>query len=479
MMKKIFFFFPCAVLWSVCLFSQVSLDKKSENAQIIEYLEFREVDIKDILRQLTKQYDLNIIFSESVKGLITVQLTNVTIDEALDAIVTINGFVYTKKGRVIKVTTPEEAEKEGKQTKVFRLNNADATSLKDSLSKVLSTEGTIEVDTRSNSLIVTDIPRVINEIEQMIKEDLDSSTPQVLIEARFIEVTVGTTEKLGIDWSPATATGPLAKVTGSTRPTTVPFKSLGGEEEQYKDLFPPAEPTTVGSGGTYPNTYGFPYADSGDFSLGSLDFSQLQMALNFIKSHSDARIISSPRIVTTDNHKARIQVGETRRIRSEETVDADTNDTTYSYDKEDVGIILEVTPKVTPDGYVQLKLTPEVSSADRVDVNNINIVEKRIADTEVIIKDGQTIVIGGLIETRKTEVIKKVPFLGDIPGIGRMFTHTTIDPNQQKELLIFVTARIVKQNEAGLLAYKSGIVTSPPRPLKLDVREIKLDVKKK
>jgi len=152
-------------LISIILISLIWLTKSSypqENSadkQIIESLEFREVDIKDVLRQLSKQFNLNIIFSEKVLGLITVQLNNVTLDEALDSIITINGFTYTKKDNVLKVTTAEEAEREGKQTKLFKLNNADALKLKETITKVLSPDGSVEADSRSNSLVVTDTSR--------------------------------------------------------------------------------------------------------------------------------------------------------------------------------------------------------------------------------------------------------------------------------------------------------------------------------
>ncbi|MCP4652169.1 MAG: hypothetical protein GY858_02140 [Candidatus Omnitrophica bacterium] len=448
----------------------------NEETNRIEYLEFREVDIKDVLRQLTKQYNLNIVFSESVGGMVTVQLHDVTVDEALDAIISINGFVYTKKENVIKVTTAEEAEQEGKQTQVFRLNNADAASLKDSLQRVLSSDGSIEVDARSNSLIVTDIPRVINEIDGMLKRDLDRRTPQVLIEARFIEATAGVTEKLGVDWSPKTSSQPNITMNGASRKTTVPFRA-DGSDETYKSIFPGVVSSDVP--GSFPNAYGFPYAESDDFGFGTLDFTQLQMALDFLRTEEDAKVISSPRIVTVDNKEARIQIGETRRVRTEEETDSDTGITNYSYAAEDVGIILTVTPHVTPDRHIKLKLQPEVSSADEVDAaTNIHIVSKRIAQTEVIIKDGQTIVIGGLIEAKKTELIKKVPFLGSIPFVGKMFSHRNTNPNEQKELLIFVTAKILEDTDEGLIGHTTGIKLSPSRPFKLDLKAIKTRKKK-
>jgi len=452
---------------------------------LIDSLEFREVDIKDVLRQLAKQYDLNIVFSESVSGLVTVQLKNVTIDEALEAIITINGFVYTKKGGVFKVTTAEEAEKEGKQTRVFRLNNADATLLRASLAKVISADGSVEVDARSNSLIVTDVPRIVNEVEEMIKNNLDTMTQQVLIEARFIEVSVGTTEKIGVDWSPVSSTSPMISTTGSKRATTAPFESSVAADA-LRNVIPEANPNLVGTAAdsVYPSSQSFPYIDESSsgvaatdaFSFGTLDFSNLQIALNFLKNRSDAKVISSPRIVTVDNKEARIQVGETRRIRSSEEIDTTAANpvTTYTYEKTDIGIILVVTPHVTLDGHIRLSLQPEVSSADAVDENNINIINKRVAQTEVIIKDGQTIVIGGLIENKKTEATSKIPVLGDIPLLGKMFSHKTINPDSQKELLIFVTARILDEKEKGAIGYKSGIITSPPRPLKMELKDINL-----
>lgn len=139
------------------IYPQVPAEK-----QVIESLEFREVDIKDVLRQLAKQYGLNIVFSEKVTGLITVQLNKVSLEEALDSIISVNGFVYNKRGEVIKVTTPEEAEQEGKQTRLFKLNNADALKLKETLAKVLTADGSIEADSRSNSIVVTDSLSVIN-----------------------------------------------------------------------------------------------------------------------------------------------------------------------------------------------------------------------------------------------------------------------------------------------------------------------------
>jgi type IV pilus secretin PilQ/predicted competence protein len=476
-MRKIIFIAILSIIIGAgpCIPSQGQISRTTDvkSSGTIEYLEFREVDIKDVLRQLAKQYNLNIVFSESVKGLITVQLHDVTVEEALDSIITINGFVYTKKGRVIKVTTPQEAEREGKQTKVFRLNNADATKMKETLKKVLSPEGTIEADVRSNSLIITDNPGVITKIEEMLP-GLDETTLQVLIEARFIETTLGRTQNLGIKWTMS------ATATGAIRPITFPFEPEK-TEGWIKEISPTVDPSDTGAGQSFPSLYGFPYASTTDFTFGTLDFSQLQSVLEFLKTNTDSKLISSPRIVTMDNKQAEIYVGKARPIPQFE-FNSDTGEYQITGFEEKIeGVTLTVTPTVSrigKDKYnIKLKLRPKVTTfSENVPFTapsfNYPVMSERYTDTEVMIEDGQTIVIGGLIETKKTETIRKVPFLGDIPLLGLLFTHKSVDPNTRTELLIFVTARVIRENEGRPLAFQSNLVTTPSRPFKLDLREV-------
>src|SRR3989338_3261722 len=217
--------------FAFCLLRFVYAQEMSLDNLTTESLEFREVDIKDVLRQLSKQYGLNIVFSEKVAGLITVQLVNVSLERALDSIISVNGFVYTKKGSVIKVTSQEEAEKEQKQTKLFKLNNADAAKIKETLSKVLTPDGSLEIDARSNSIVITDTLSTINKIEEIIPQ-LDDPTPQVLIEAKLIETSLTKTDKLGIDWTTT------LQATGASRPTTLPFPAKG-DKDTAESIFPP------------------------------------------------------------------------------------------------------------------------------------------------------------------------------------------------------------------------------------------------
>ena len=469
-MRKIFNIFVFLVAIEGLIFAQ-ELNKKEKEENIIEYLEFREVDIKDVLRQLAKQYNLNIVFSQSVKGLITIQLHNVTVEQALDAIVTANGYVYTKKGNIYKVTTPEEVEKEVVQTKIFKLSNADASKLKETLKKVLSAQGSIEADTRSNSLIVTDTPSVLTKIEEMIST-LDEPTRQVLIEAKFIETNLGTTEKLGIDWS-TTVTA-----YGSSRPITFPFKAKG-DEVFSRGIFPVPSP----SDSNFSNPTAFPYVDADNFTFGTLDFTQYQAVLNFLKTKTNSRLISAPRVVTMDNKQAEIYIGKTRPIPQFEYNDTTGNYQITGFEEKIEGVILTVTPQISKvkDGYnIKLKLKPKVTNyVDKVTFGALGfdypVMSERYAETEVVIKSGQTIVIGGLIETKRTKSIHKIPLLGDIPLLGFFFTHKTIEPNEKSELLIFVTAKVLEEKkEQRLLAYESDLINNFKRPFKLKLKEVNL-----
>lgn len=399
----------------------------------IAALEIKEAEIKDVLRMLAEQFGLNIVISDKVSGKISVKFTNVSVDEAIDAIVTINGYAYTKKGSVIKVTTPEEVEREAPITRVFVLNNAIAEELKPSLEKSLSSIGTIEVDTRSNALVVTDVPNVVQTIENLIKQ-LDKETPQVLIEARIIETILDNSKNLGINWTARVT------ATGSKRPHTFPFRKVGP-----KSFFPENQSSSSSDdSGGFPYTHGFPYATTGEFSFGTLNFSQFQMVLEALQSNSETKILSHPRLVTLNNQEAKILVG-TRVPIPIYTFNDDTGTYEISgYEEEEVGISLEVTPHVSPDNKIKLTLHPEVSSITGYTGPNDErpIIDTREASTQVQLRDGETVVIGGLIKQNKIDTVNKVPILGDIPVLGLAFRHKG-QSLESTDLLIFVTAKIL------------------------------------
>jgi type IV pilus assembly protein PilQ len=460
---RMLMFFPLLILG--LFFPVISRAQETVKPVLIESLEFREVDIKDILRQLAKQYNLNIVFSESVKGLVTVQLNNVSIDQALDSVITVNGFAYTKKENVYKVTTMEEAEREGKQTKLFRLNNAEAVKLKDTLAKVLTSSGSIEADSRSNSIVVTDSLSVLSKIEGMIPS-LDETTPQVLIEAKLIETSLTNTEKLGIDWSTT------LQAQGSKRPITFPFNPKG--RDVTDSMYPPAGSAAAD---ILASSYAFPYAVKSDFTLGTLDFTGLKAVMDFLKTRANTKLVAAPRIMTVNNQKATINVGQVVPVATYERNANTGNYEVTGWEQINIGINLEVTPQISPDGRIKLKLKPEVSnSAGTIAADTINqrpIISTRKAETEVQIKDGQTIVIGGLVKTTQSRTDKKVPFLGDLPFLGKLFSRheegSATEPEEKTDLLIFVTAHIIKDGDGSIVAPENNPI-SRDRPFKLQPR---------
>jgi len=269
---------------------------------VIQALEIKDAEVRDILRMLAEQFALNIVVSDKVIGRISVKFSNITVPEAIDAIVTASGYAYTKKGSVIKVTTMSEIEREAPFTKVFVLNNATAEDMKASLAKVLTAAGSIEVDKRSNALIVTDVSNIIETVAKLVKE-LDKETPQVLIEAKIVETSVDDDTQLGIKWNMK------ATASGASRPATFPFSNDHGGKLYPKNST--GETTTAGIAdeGTFPNSSGFPYAGADDFTFGTLNFSEFQAVFQAIQQDVDSKILSHPRIVTLNNEEAKILVG--------------------------------------------------------------------------------------------------------------------------------------------------------------------------
>ncbi len=436
-------------------FSQTQGSVALPKGQEIISVDLRGVDIGDALRLLAKQHDINIILSQDVAGVVTIQFSNVTVDEAIDAIVTTNGFAYTKLENVYKVTSPDEAEP---STRIFRLNNASAEELRTSFQRVLSAVGSIEVDARSNSIIVTDLPAPLITIEKLVVE-LDSKTPQIKIEAKLIETVLGRDDNLGIDWTMK------ASAVGASRPSTVPFVNQL-KEDDYQVL-PKSLPTDVGSVGVFPAMgtnpneltgyqFAFPYAVADDFVMGTLNFTELQMVVELLKSRSKTNLLSAPSITTLNNREASVTIGTKIPIPLYERNETTGSMEVTGYDEQDVGITLIVTPNVSPGGDIRLTLHPEVSSIiGYTGPNNERpIVSTREADTQVQIKDGETVVIGGLIKEEEVKSVKRVPILGYIPILGFPF-QKTVRSMEKTDLLIFVTAHILSDEKKSFFSYEA------------------------
>lgn len=398
-------------------------------------LDFRDADIANVLKILSYKSGVNIVVGPEVTGLVTIQLNDVPWKQALEVVLETYGYAYEQKGNIITVTTVENlklrrenaiilAEQEPVKTRTFTLNFGKASEAIVLLEKMKSERGSINYDERTNTLVATDTSTKLDLMEGVIRE-LDRTTPQVMIEAKIVETNFSNEENLGIDW--------VSKITasGAERPITYPFTNVSGSK-YTPDSFPGAS-TTLGSA-------------NAEFSYGTLNFTQLQAIFEMLKQKTDTNILSNPKIVTLDNREAKITVSETRHLVTGVTTNAQTGQTQSEISSIDVGIIFTVTPHVNGAGFVTLDVEPEVSEAtgdsDTIDGNAIPVIAKKTAKTSIMVKDGETLVIAGLVKDKIVDIKKKVPFLGDVPVLGLIFQKSE-KTNAKTDLMIFITPHII------------------------------------
>ncbi len=412
-------------------------------------LDFKDADITNVLRILSYKSGINIVAGKDVTGPVTIRLTNVPWQKALDVILRTYGYTYEREENIIRVTTTENLEKEELITEVFSLNYAAAANVPATIEEMLSDRGSVKYDERANLVIVTDIPTNIYKIKQVI-EKLDRRTRQVNIEAKIVETTLDKDDKLGIKWT-MQATASMAK-----RPTTFPFDRKAGSGTWYPLSDPSGSASTTSPiVGTFPSNIGtgFPMALPSNFTLGTLDFSSFQAVLEVLKSRTDTKIVSNPRITTMDNQEATIHVGTTIYI-----PEYDETTTTGSPSFKDIkktqletGVKLKVTPHVNSKEEIVVDIIPEVSTlGTKTAITSTSSgatvygwpVSIRTAKAQVMIKDGETIVIGGLIKETETDVVYKVPILGDIPILSFFFKKKE-KGLETTELMFFITVNIV------------------------------------
>ncbi len=459
------------ILLSFCiciLFSNVVWAQES----IISSIKFKDTDIKIVLESIAEKAvkdggKVNIVVGPGVTGPVSINLESVDWVTALDAIVKTYNYGYEWIGdTIILVDTFENlAEKRQKaleakeiealDTRVFILNFVKVEDVLDVLTNLLTSRGKITSNTNSNSIVITDIQSNLAKIEKTLSL-LDIMTEQVLIEAKMIEISLGKTEKLGIDWNLKIAAA------GSSRPTTFPFTDAikGTGTKMFPRVSVPSDlekitTTTTDSTGNVTTTTeektwhklasGFPEASASNFLFGTLNFSQFQAVLEVLNSTSDTNIISNPKVLTLNNQKAEIFVGQTVPI-PEYTFSKETGNQTISgYSDKKVGIGLIVTPTIQNKNYISLDINPKIEQIIGSTGPNGErpIYATRSVQTKVIIDNGQTLAIGGLISENKIKTKKKVPILGDIPLLGFFFSSKG-DTLEKTDLLIFITAKIIR-----------------------------------
>jgi type IV pilus assembly protein PilQ len=421
-------------------------------------MDFKDVDINNLLRIIAEVSGQNIVAGEDVKGKVTVRLVDVPWDVALDNILRINGFGYVQEENIIRVAkadtirrdedqrrkdiadrirAQDEAVAEPLTTEIVRVSYADPKKVVESLNKVKSKRGSISVDDRTASLLIEDTEKNIAKMRDILKE-LDQATPQVMIEGRIVTVVARHTRALGITWgfqygNPTTSSAfRLSDIFGATGPVLANPPAPTGP-------IPTAFPTSIPAAVNLPVPG--PAGAIGLIFGAVRDQLRLNMQLSALEQQSLARTLSTPRIVALDNQEAEIKQGEEVPFT---TVDS-SGRTTITF-KEAV-LSLKVTPHVTADQRVSMKVrATDDSKGERIDFAGgfAFPFNKNEATSSILVDNGSTVVIGGVRKRREFTSEDRVPFLGEVPVFGWLFKRRTenVEP-ENLELLIFITPRIL------------------------------------
>lgn len=398
------------------------------------------VGYRELLRMIADTSGFNIIIDDEINTLkpLTLSLTNIPWDQALDTILNLGDLVAEKHANILSIMTNKKAMEAKRQeldnrnrniiqeplvTKIFPLSFADPTEIIKILGGYSTRErGQIEVDTRTSNLIVKDTVEIIERMKKII-EVLDTQTPQVLIESKIVEANEDYEFRAGLGkgglsfaYDPVTAGGSLNDNQGSFTFSSAPDKEgpgiFGATINVYKRL------------------------------------ANLQFSLELMESESKGRVVSSPKVITENNKPASIKSSDTRNIR---TVTVNDGVTQEGFQAVSADVSLDVTPRVTNEGSIALTVAVKKSGFTSSVADAVPNQVSRDITTNVLVNNGSTVVIGGLYQTETKEIQSGIPFLKDLPLIGWLF-KSAYNPNRlRSEMIVFITPRIINQEEAGLV----------------------------
>jgi type IV pilus assembly protein PilQ len=423
-------------------------------------LDLKDADIHNILRLLADVGRVNIVTADDVSGNVTIRMRNVPWDQALDVVLQAKGLGMVRSGNLIRVAPLATLQKERElrlaaakqeyeltplETRLIPVSYAQAEELQARAKDLLSPRGSIAVDERTNVLIARDISGNLNNIEELVRS-LDTQTPQVLVEARIVEATSRYLRDVGIQWG-----GDVTFSEATGNPTGLAFPSrvtaAGGSYDQNtnsRGLSPFAQNIPQPNFAVnLPAATGTGQGGAIGFSLGSIDNNlNIGLRLSAAEASGLLRIVSSPRILTLDNRDARISQGTLIPFAQ---ISAQGVQTTFQEAK----LQLLVRPHVTADGSIAMhvKINRDEPDFNQTSPRGDPTILKREAETDLLVMDGHTAVIGGIFTRNTGRNLDQVPFFGDIPILGILFQRRRAS-DTRNELVIFITPRIVNRAEA-------------------------------
>ncbi len=406
-------------------------------------LMFQDIEIRAVLQIIAQHTGLNLVASDSVKGNLTLRLQNVPWDQALDIILKTKSLDKRINGNVMlvdlaqNIASREEAELKAQnsvsqlaplRTELIQVNYAKASEiaslLKATGNTLLSERGSVSVDARTNTLLVQDTADKLAEVRDLANK-LDVPVRQVQIESRIVTASSGWTEELGVQWG-ATKIRSETTVSGSLRGSNDLNAQIGDGEADLLDTLNVSLPVAGAAG-----SFGLTYAN---LSKGLI----LDLELSALENENRGEVIASPRVITANQQEAHIEAGEEIPFQNATSSGA----TSVQFKK--AVLSLTVTPQITPDDRIILDLTVTQDTRGEDTISGPAINTQQVT-TQVLVDNGQTVVLGGIYQQRTNRDETKVPFFGDLPGLGWMFRHKS-DTTAKQELLIFVTPKILKDN---------------------------------
>ncbi|HXY39660.1 MAG TPA: type IV pilus secretin PilQ [Vicinamibacteria bacterium] len=425
-------------------------------------LDFKDGDLQDIFRLFSDISGLNVVVNPGVSGKVTLKLNEVPWGRALELILKTNGLGCVLEDNVIRIARLSDLQKEEQDrrklaeeqqlagdlidyTKRISYAKADALSTVLKQAGALSPRGQINTDVRTNTLIIRDLPNFVEKARNLITE-LDTATPQVEIEARIVVTTRNFTRDIGVQWGFGAEASPrFGNTTGLTFPNSLVLNG-GAVPSQLgipaDNLGPGGLSSGAGIGqasrGYAVNLPASAFNSAIGISMGNiLGNFNLDVALTALERQGRGRLLSTPKVTTQNNQAAEIKQGVQIPIQT-------VSNNTVTVQFKDAVLTLSVTPQITDAGTVILNLTVENNSPDYGNkVNGIPPINTQSAKTIVLVRDGQTAVVGGIYQSTETTTLNQTPFLNKIPILGYLFKNKAVD-TRNNELLLFITPRIVK-----------------------------------
>ena len=407
-------------------------------------LNFQDIEVRAVLQLIADFTELNLVASDTVGGNVTLRLQNVPWDQALDIVLKAKGLDKRLEGNVLTVAPADEiAARERQQlenekqirelapvyTDLIQINYADAAEISEVLQgdgdeNLLTDRGSVQVVSRTNSLLIKDTQNKLDEIRALI-EQIDIPVRQVMIEARIVTLSSDFSKELGVNWSGSKQFNSDGRAIG--------IGGKGFSSGRNED----GTPSLSGSSGMFTDLGVASKTGASAINIGfATNGTILNLELSALLSDGGGEVISQPKVITADKTKAVIKSG--KEIPYQEKTSSGATSTSFK----DAVLGLEVTPQITPDGRVIMDIKINNDESTATDATSIPIITTNEIATQVLVEDGETIVLGGVFKQIKKSNTLKVPLLGDIPLLGKLFRQETKSDNKE-ELLVFITPRII------------------------------------